>query len=239
MATLFISDLHMCAEHPEITERFLRLLRNQAREIEALYILGDLFDVWLGDDAILPEYQEAIDALNELANNGIPAYFMHGNRDFLIGDEFSALTGCRLLHDPTVIDLYGQNTLLMHGDTLCTDDEDYQQFRAMVRNPDWQAGFLALSPEERAAFAQKARYESSLHTNKTAEAIMDVNQQMVEEVMAQHGVTRLIHGHTHRPDIHEFTVDGQPVQRIVLSDWGKQGNVLICDEEGCQSTYFS
>lgn len=233
MSTLFISDLHLADERPAITEQFIELLGDRARRAEALYILGDLFEAWLGDDLILPGYRPAIEAMHELSASGVPLYVMHGNRDFLFGERFAELTGARLIEDPALIDLYGEPTLLMHGDSLCIDDRAYQQFRTMVRDPAWQSEFLGKAPDERIALARQAREGSREHTAQTAEAIMDVNAVAVEEVMRRHAVRRLIHGHTHRPAIHELSVDGHPASRIVLGDWYEQGSVLVCDETGC------
>jgi len=234
MATLFISDLHLSAERPDITALFIRFLNNEARQAEALYILGDLFEAWLGDDMVLPEYAEAIAAMKALSDNGVPVFIMHGNRDFLLGETFTAMSGTTLLDDPTRIDLYGKPTLLLHGDTLCTDDVKYQQFRAMVRNPAWQQQMLALSPQERLKLAKEYREMSQAETGNKAEDIMDVNQHTLEQVMQEKDVYHMIHGHTHRPAVHKFKVDSHTAQRIVLGDWYKQGSVLVCDENGCE-----
>jgi UDP-2,3-diacylglucosamine hydrolase len=233
MTTLFISDLHLSADRPDITSLFIHFLNHEAREAEALYILGDLFEAWLGDDMVLPEYTEAIASLKALSDSGVPIYIMHGNRDFLLGEAFSIMSGSTLLDDPTVIDLYGQPTLLLHGDTLCTDDIPYQKFRAMVRNPAWQQEILARSPNERLALAKQYRELSQTETGNKAEDIMDVNQQEVEQLMTDKGIYRMIHGHTHRPAIHDFVIDAQSAQRIVLGDWYEQGSMLRCDENGC------
>ncbi len=234
MSTLFISDLHLSAERPRLIEQFIRLTRNEARKAEALYILGDLFEAWLGDDAVLPEMTTAIEALKTLTESGIPVYVMAGNRDFLMGEGFAAMSGVKLIDDPTIIDLYGTPTLLMHGDTLCTDDVIYQQVRTQVRDPAWIAAALAMSIEERIATAKKMRTQSQAHTQNTAEEIMDVNADAVAEALRQHGVTRLIHGHTHRPAIHSLKVNGQPATRIVLGDWYQQASLLHCNESGCE-----
>ena len=234
MATLFISDLHLSAERPDITALFIRFLNNEARQAEALYILGDLFEAWLGDDMVLPEYVDAIAAMKALSDSGVPVFIMHGNRDFLLGEKFTAMSGTTLLDDPSRIDLYGAPTLLLHGDTLCTDDVKYQKFRAMVRNPAWQQQMLALSPQERLKLAKEYREMSQAETGNKAEDIMDVNQHTLEQVMQTEGIYRMIHGHTHRPAIHEFKIDSQAAQRIVLGDWYEQGSVLVCDESGCE-----
>lgn len=234
MATLFISDLHLDGGRPQITQLFCRFLAGQARQAEALYILGDLFEVWFGDDMVLPDYAGALDALAALHAAGVAVYVMHGNRDFLMGAEFAGQAGCTLLADPTVVDLYGQRTLLMHGDTLCTDDVEYQKFRAMVRNPAFQAEFLSHTPEQRIAIAKDYRARSKAETSMKPEDIMDVNQAAVEQALREAGVQRLIHGHTHRPGRHEFTLDGRAASRLVLGDWHDHGHVLVCDADGCR-----
>lgn len=234
MSTLFISDLHLSGERENITTLFIDFLDQRASHADALYILGDLFEVWLGDDMILPDYMPCINKMKELVDNGTPLYIMHGNRDFLMAEKFSALSGASLLDDPTIIDLYGTPTLLMHGDTLCTDDIEYQKFRDMVRDPQWQKEFLSKTPEERLAMAKKLREVSKeAMSNKTME-IMDVNQLMVEATLVTQKVNQLIHGHTHRPAIHDFTVNNTTMKRIVLGDWYEQGSVLACDESGCE-----
>lgn len=233
MSTLFISDLHLTSERPEITGIFINFLNTQARHARALYILGDLFEAWLGDDLILPDHQEAISAIKQLTDSGVPVYIMYGNRDFLMRDAFEDMTGAVLLADETIIDLYGTPTLLLHGDTLCTDDVKYQQFRQMVRNPQWQDELLAKPPEERLALARQYREMSQTETAGKQSGIMDVNQQAVESAMRDTKVVQLIHGHTHRPDTHHFELDGNAVKRIVLGDWYNTGNVLICNERDC------
>jgi UDP-2,3-diacylglucosamine hydrolase len=234
MATLFISDLHLSAERPDITSLFIEFLNNEARQAEALYILGDLFEAWLGDDMVLPEYAEAIAAMKALSDSGVPVFIMHGNRDFLLGEKFTEMSGTTLLDDLTTIDLYGTPTLLLHGDTLCTDDVEYQKFRAMVRNPAWQQQMLALSPEERLKLAREYREMSQAETGNKAEDIMDVNQQTLEKVMQTEGIYHMIHGHTHRPAIHNFEVNSLPARRIVLGDWYQQGSMLVCDSKNCE-----
>ena len=233
MTTLFISDLHLSADRPDITSLFIHFLNHEACQAEALYILGDLFEAWLGDDMVLPEYTKAIASMKALSDSGVPIYIMHGNRDFMLGEAFTIMSGSTLLDDPTVIDLYGQPTLLLHGDTLCTDDVPYQKFRAMVRNPAWQQEILARSPNERLALAKQYRELSQTETSNKAEDIMDVNQQAVEQLKTDKGIYRMIHGHTHRPAVHDFVIDTQSAQRIVLGDWDEQGSMLHCDENGC------
>ena len=217
MHTLFISDLHLSQERPEITQSFLKFLSEQATSAEALYILGDLFEVWIGDSPLMTEqHQTIIDGLRRLTDHGIPVFIMHGNRDFLLGNDFELSTGCRLISDPTVIDLYGTPTLLMHGDTLCTDDVGYQAFRQQVRDPKWQQQFLSMPVEQRLQMANQARQESKKHTSETKLEIMDVNDQAVQAIMQEYNINRLIHGHTHRPAIHNITINQQPAQRILV-----------------------
>ncbi|MDE2092085.1 MAG: UDP-2,3-diacylglucosamine diphosphatase [Gammaproteobacteria bacterium] len=226
MTTLFISDLHLDASRPCITQLFLDFMQHEPRRADALYILGDFFEVWLGDDDPDPHHAQVMNSVRELTDSGVPVYFMHGNRDFLIGADFAKRTGLQLLPDPTVVELAGIPTLLMHGDTLCTDDVEYQAFRKLVRDPARQKAFLASSLAERRAFVTHARAASGLSTAQKSEAIMDVNQQAVETVMREQNVNRLIHGHTHRPAMHKFQSDGKEKTRIVLGDWYHQGSLL-------------
>lgn len=232
MTTLFVSDLHLEASQPAIGEQFLNFLSSEAREAEALYILGDLFEVWLGDDDPNPYYADMKLALRELTDTGVPTYFMHGNRDFTIGVEFAAETGMTILQDPTVVDLYGVNVLLAHGDALCTDDIQYQQIRAMTRNPEWQAMMLAKTIEERIAFAIQAREESKARGESMSDEIMDVNQDAVVAALCEHGVDTMLHGHTHRPAVHEVDLGDRTATRIVLGDWYEQGSIVRWDQNG-------
>lgn len=233
MATLFIADLHLSAERPETLRLFLGFLENEARGAEALYILGDLFEVWLGDDLIAPEYQPVIDALRALNDSGTRVHVMHGNRDFLLGQEFERMSGCQLINDPLRIDLYGTPTLLMHGDLLCTDDLPYQTMRRQLRDPAWIEAFLAKSAEERIAFARELRERSRLETGEKSETIMDVNPQTVVDTLLKFGVLQLIHGHTHRPATHHHQLPQGTATRHVLSEWSTHGSALHCDSEGC------
>lgn len=228
----FISDLHLDASRPAITQLFLDFLAVVPDRYSDLYILGDLFEAWIGDDDTDPHHARVQDALRAVTDSGVRSYFMHGNRDFLIGSKFAKRTGMELLNDPTVIDLFGCPTLLMHGDTLCTDDVGYQKVRTMFRNPDWQREFLAQSSEARHAFADKARAESKAAKAGLAMDIMDVNQDEVRNAFVKHDVARMIHGHTHRPGVHTFSHEGKSRQRIVLGDWYEQGSVLIAKPEG-------
>ncbi len=234
MSTLFISDLHLSEQRPHIVGIFLKFLGSKAREAEALYILGDLFEYWIGDEVgSLPQAKPVLDGLRGLTDSGVPVYIMHGNRDFLLGEQFAETTGCQLINDPVVIELNGENVLLMHGDTLCTDDTDYIKFRAFVRDPVWQADFLSKSIDERIAIANSYRDMSKTAMDEKPPEIMDTNQQAVEKVMASHSVQKLIHGHTHRPNKHEFKLAGNQVTRFVLGDWYEQGSMLVCNEQGC------
>lgn len=239
MTTLFISDLHLDASRPAITALFLEFLEGEAREAEALYILGDLFEAWVGDD----EDGELADAvrgrLRRLVEAGVALGLMRGNRDFLFGPRFAADCGARLLADPCVLVLAGEPTLLMHGDLLCSDDLAYQSFRRQVREPGWREKFLAQPLDARRAFAEQARMASRGHQQGLAnsgqlEAITDVNPGSVVATMERHGVRRLIHGHTHRPAIHSLQVGGRTAQRIVLGDWYEQGSVLRVSGDGLE-----
>ncbi len=231
--TLFISDLHLWGARPVITELFLDFLRQRASQARALYILGDLFEYWIGDEAAgQPEFRPVIGALHALAQSGTSVFVMHGNRDFLMGEAFAKASGCHLLDDPACIDLYGTPTLLTHGDTLCTDDTEYMAFRATVRTATWQKEFLAKSTQERDAIIRSYREISKSSTANKKPEIMDANQKAVEAMMRAHGVHHLIHGHTHRPQRHHFDLDGRPAQRMVLGDWYEQGSVLECNARG-------
>jgi UDP-2,3-diacylglucosamine hydrolase len=232
--TLFISDLHLDPERPVITELFLTFLKNRAARAETLYILGDLFEAWVGDDDDAPMNQAVCRALQDCADSGTAVYVMHGNRDFLLGPGFAEQSGATLLDDPARIDLYGIPTLLMHGDLLCTDDTEYLAFREMVRDPDWQSAMLSRPLAERRLLAQEMRASSRAQTGGKPDAIMDVNADAVLAVMQSQQVVRLIHGHTHRPGVHELQVAGEASQRIVLGDWYEQGSLLVCSPAGCE-----
>jgi len=232
MTILFISDLHLEAGKPEIGDQFLDFLASEALEARELYILGDLFEAWLGDDDPNPYYADMKSALRNVVEADIAVKFMHGNRDFMIGQEFAAETGVALLPDPLVIDLFGRRVLLSHGDALCTDDVHYQQVRAMTRNPEWQAMMMQKSLQERIAFAIEARQQSMARSETVSDEIMDVNQGAVEAIMREHAVDTMLHGHTHRPAGHEFELDGRAATRIVLGDWYEQGSIVRWDENG-------
>ncbi|MFD0740516.1 UDP-2,3-diacylglucosamine diphosphatase [Lysobacter koreensis] len=244
MTTLFISDLHLDAERPAITDLFGRFLRDEARGADALYILGDLFEAWVGDDDPSETGAFVATELRALRDAGTPVYFMRGNRDFLLGDAYAHRAGMTLLPDPAVVVLYGTPTLLMHGDLLCTDDVAYQAFRAQTRHPQWQAQFLAQPLAARLAFAHQARaasraHQAGLQGQGTMETITDVAPATVAATLARYGIDTLIHGHTHRPAIHELEVDGRGCERIVLGDWYDHGSVLRVDANGAQLSSIS
>ena len=228
--TLFVSDLHLDQKRPHIIAAFCRFLEENTGA-DSLYILGDLFEYWIGDDDPAEGLKSVIDSLIKFTESGTPIYFIHGNRDFLIGKKFSDLTHCKILQEETVIDLYGKPTLIMHGDTLCTDDVAYQNYRRKVRNPLIQKLLLMLSVNQRLKIAKRLRSKSKSSTQEKPEDIMDVNQQTVEQIMQKHNVNYLIHGHTHRPAKHEFTTNGANYKRIVLGDWYEHGSVLRCTPE--------
>lgn len=235
MTTLFISDLHLDGERPGITAQFLDFLAREARQSRALYILGDLFEAWIGDDDPDADKRRVIGALRSLTSSGVACYLIHGNRDFLIGKRFCSETGVRLLPDGTIVDLYGRRVLLMHGDTLCIDDHAYQRLRRIVRNPLVQFGLRSLSLRQRQKLAERMRAGSKAHIasmDKAAPQIMDVNADEVLRTLARYGVDYMIHGHTHRPAIHKIDVNGHTAIRIVLGDWYEQGSVLRWDERG-------
>jgi len=241
MTTLFVSDLHLDPARPAITDLFLAFLRGEARQAEALYILGDLFEAWIGDDTPSPAADAVAAELHALADSGVPVYFMAGNRDFLVGEDYAHRAGFRILPDPTVIDLYGRPTLLMHGDLLCTDDVAYQQFRAQTRDPAFIAQFLSQPLAARVAFAQQARAASQARQSELKqgdraqfETVTDVAPAEVEATFARYGVDRIIHGHTHRPAIHSLQVGELSCTRVVLGDWYEQGSVLRVDADGME-----
>ena len=224
--TLFISDLHLDASRPQITRLFVDFVQREAARAKALYILGDLFEAWIGDDTDDRTAQDIAAALATLHQHGVPCFFIHGNRDFLLGDAWARRARIILLPDPCRLVIEGEPVLLMHGDTLCTDDTPYQTFRAQSHTPAWQRGFLGQPIERRQAFADQARAESRRYTGSVDAAITDVNPQAVVDALRAHGVRRLIHGHTHRPAMHDIDLDGAPAQRIVLGDWYEHGSVL-------------
>lgn len=228
---LFVSDVHLDAAAPEAQRQFLDFLRERVAGasgsgIRALYILGDLFESWVGDDDAGGERAAVLAALRELTGRGVACFLLHGNRDFLIGEDFCRQTGCQLLPDPVIAEIDGERVLLTHGDALCTDDHAYQELRSMVRTPSWQRRFLSLSLSDRQLLANEARAGSRAHTARTIPKIMDVNPAAVTAAFKAARVRRIIHGHTHRPAVHDALVEGQPVQRIVLGAWYEQGSYL-------------
>ena len=226
---LLISDLHLEQERPDISRAFLHFLESRASEAEALYILGDFFEVWIGDDAISPFQRRIAQALRQLSDSGTRIYLMHGNRDFMIGQAFCREAGCSLLHDPSLVELGGEKVLLMHGDSLCTQDEAYMRLRRWLRNPLSLFILRNLPLAARRKLARKLRTESREQTRMKASDIVDVTPAEVPRIMAAHGVRTLIHGHTHRPAVHQLEVAGQPARRIVLGDWDSQGWALQVD----------
>jgi UDP-2,3-diacylglucosamine hydrolase len=232
LTTLFISDLHLDAERPHITDQFLKFLVGEAASSHALYILGDLFESWIGDDDPNPHYLTVKVGLQKLTGTGIPVFFMHGNRDFAIGETFADETGVQILPDPTVVDLYGEIVLLSHGDAYCTDDVQYQTIRKMTRDPNWLAMMLKKPLQERLQIAAHARAASAAHGGTISEKIADVNQDAIEQALRKANVDTMLHGHTHRPGQHRFSVDGEPASRIVLGDWFTQGSVVRWDQNG-------
>jgi UDP-2,3-diacylglucosamine hydrolase len=232
VTTLFISDLHLHPSRPVVTDCFVQFLEASAATTKALYILGDLFEVWIGDDDPDPHHRRVIDALHKFTASGPECFFARGNRDVIIGRKFCAETGSQLLDETTVIELYGTRILISHGDELCTDDLAYQRFRQQARNPTWRALFLALPLSLRRYVAQHLRRRSKADTALKPEDITDVSAQAVEEAFSTHRVTTMIHGHTHRPGVHELELFRKPRTRIVLGDWYEQGSVLRWDESG-------
>lgn len=228
MLTLFISDLHLTQSRPDITRAFLAFLDLHASRAKRLYILGDFFDTWIGDDYLLhepkdPLVESVMCSLKKLSESGLQLYFMHGNRDFLLGSEFMRRCGSTLLEDPTIIQLGSTPTLLMHGDSLCTEDVDYMKFRAIARSPEWIQNQLSKPITERILFSQQLRKTSMEKNSQAAENILDVSQAEVLRVMEEHAVTQLIHGHTHRPKIHPINTHSHVKKRYVLGDWEKEG----------------
>lgn len=233
--TLFISDLHLAEERPQASGRFFRFLETEAKSADALYILGDLFEYWLGDDDLdAPIARQTAQKIKVLTESGTPAYFMHGNRDFLLAQRYADSCGMTLLEDPVVLDLYGAPTLLTHGDTLCTDDLSYQRFRRLVRQPLVRCLLRSLPLAWRRAMARSARAGSERAKVGKSIEIMDVNAEAVKEAFRRSGTLRMVHGHTHRPGRHAVTVDGSSRERWVLPDWYGEGGYLACTAQGCE-----
>lgn len=230
--TLFASDLHLDGGEPWAIDAFLAFLDGPARDAAAVYLLGDLFEAWVGDDDDDPANARACEGLARLTRAGTAVYAMHGNRDFLLGEIFGRRTGVKLLPDPVLVDLYGVPTLLSHGDVFCTDDLPYQELRSIVRRPAWQRRFLALPLSSRRLLADAARAGSKAHTERQIPVLMDVNADAVTRAMRATGARRLIHGHTHRPAVHRFEIDGTPVERVVLAPWYEMASCVAIDEAG-------
>ena len=232
--SLFISDLHLCAKHPRSTRAFLHFIQNTAPEAEALYILGDLFEYWAGDEDLSePFHQQIIHALRTLNVSGTRLFIMHGNRDFLMAEELAAACHATLLSDPTLVDLYGTPTLLTHGDMLCANDAAYQSYRSQVHEQSWQQQFLSQPLAQRKAFIERLRVHSEDEKQHKSSDLMDVSDAAVADMLREYNYPRLIHGHTHRPDRHLHAVDGHNCERWVLGDWDKAGNALCCNANRC------
>ncbi len=230
--TCFIADLHLHPSRPAIIQLFIQFLEQIDRDTEALYILGDLFEAWIGDDDDAPCWVPVIDAIAAVSQRGIPVYLMHGNRDFLMGDTLASRCKATLLPEGHTLELYGKKTVLLHGDSLCTDDHAYQAFRQEVRDPVWQKAFLGKSLDERKTIARQLRETSQQANQEKADDIMDVNQAAVENCLREHGTLQMIHGHTHRPAIHRINLGGKSALRMVVGDWYEQGSCLVVDEQG-------
>ena len=225
---LFISDLHISLEKTEITRRFIHFLQQRATQAKSLYILGDLFDAWIGDDDNTPPNNAIKKALKQLSDSGTAVFLLQGNRDFLLGHDFCQQTGISLLEEYAVIELNGQRTLLTHGDLLCSDDLPYQAFRVKSHSPEWQHNVLCKPLWLRLLAARWYRLRSFWHKRKKNQDIMDVNPQTVIETLQKHACKTLIHGHTHRPAVHNLLIDGATAQRFVLADWKKDGGECLC-----------
>jgi UDP-2,3-diacylglucosamine hydrolase len=234
----FISDLHLCVSRPHITEAFIRFLTETAIQAEALYVLGDLFEYWAGDDDLIDPFNLSIaKAFHDLSQQNTKLYLMHGNRDFLMNDAFCQASGMTLLPDPTLVDIKGETYLLSHGDALCTDDADYQVMRQQFRNTDWQHEFLSQPLATRKGIIEQIRLQSEQEKSKKSAMIMDVNADAVSAVLREHAYPKtFIHGHTHRPATHQLIVDDQAITRWVLGDWYEQGSYLTLDQNGLQSS---
>ena len=227
---LFISDLHLAPERPDIIQLFVQFMNNQAAQAESLYILGDLVEYWLGDDDEAEGLNEAFSAMKEQSDNGLNIYLMHGNRDFLMGEDLAQRAGCKLIHEPYIASLNNSAALLLHGDILCTDDLRYMELRKVLRNPAWQDDFLSKTLIERKQMALALRQQSKEDTQLKSSDIMDVNEQAVIDAFINNNVSLMIHGHTHRPAIHDININNKPAKRIVLGDWYSQGSVLEIDD---------
>ena len=239
MTILFISDLHLCPERPEVNTAFFHFLQTSAAKANALYILGDLFEAWIGDDDPAPLSQQVIRALRVLADGGTALYFLHGNRDFAVGKRFARETGAILLKDHALISIGNEQVLVLHGDTLCTDDIAYQRFRRVIRNPLLLALMRYLPLRTRQNIGIKGRAKSMAANSNKSASIMDVTPATVSSMMNEYGVTTMIHGHTHRPCSHELVLnEGSAARRIVLGDWGSKGWVVSANDEGLKLSSF-
>ncbi|WP_275256625.1 UDP-2,3-diacylglucosamine diphosphatase [Klebsiella quasipneumoniae] len=238
MATLFIADLHLQTEEPAITAGFLRFLQGEARQADALYILGDLFEAWIGDDDPNPLHQQIATAIKAVVDAGVPCYFIHGNRDFLVGQRFARQSGMLLLAEEERLNLYGREVLIMHGDTLCTDDLGYLAFRAKVHTPWIKRLFLAMPLFIRRRIAARMRADSKAANSSKSMEIMDVNPQAVVDAMERHHVQWLIHGHTHRPAVHDLQANGQPAWRVVLGAWHSEGSMIKVTPDDVELLHF-
>ena len=233
--TLFISDLHLSENETHLTRLLLNFTLNTAPAADALYILGDLFEYWAGDDDIdTPFHQQIVGALRTLSQQGTLIFIMHGNRDFLMDAQLARACMATLLPDPSLIHLYGIPTLLTHGDALCTDDVQYQAFRKQVREPAWRNHFLAQPLAQRKAQIEQLRKMSATHKQTKSMEIMDVNLDAVADLFRAHHFPRMIHGHTHRQKHHVHKLDGEVCDRWVMGDWHTTGNALRCDATGCR-----
>lgn len=238
MAVLFVSDLHLKPERPDITQAFLYFITNIANNADALYLLGDIFEAWIGDDAPTPGNEQIFHELKQLSESGRPIYFQHGNRDFLVGEQFAKYINAQLLPEQVVHEFPLTKAVILHGDQLCTADKEYMQFRSLVRNPLWQKDFLAKPIPERLAIAKQLRDASQQSTSNKPDEITDVTHESVKNVFLETGVDLMIHGHTHRPAVHQIDLDDKQVNRIVLGDWDSFGWYLKLDESGYELIKF-
>ncbi|GAB2940081.1 UDP-2,3-diacylglucosamine diphosphatase [Hafnia psychrotolerans] len=238
MATFFIADIHLCAQEPAITAGFLRFLREDAPQADALYILGDLFEAWIGDDDPQPLHGDIAAALNTLHQQGVPCFFIHGNRDFLVGRRFARDSSMQILPETKLLQLYGRRLLILHGDTLCTDDIGYQKFRKKVRNPLIQKIFLALPLKWRLSIAARMRADSKASNRGKSLDVMDVNPQAVINAMQENRAEWMIHGHTHRPAIHDVPLNGKTGHRAVLGAWHEEGSMITVSADGIELVTF-
>lgn len=238
MRTLLVSDLHLEDQRPDITRAFFCLLDTFQGNVDRLFILGDFFELWLGDDIVSDTARRVAQRMRSFSNDGCDIFIMHGNRDFLLGNEYASQCGAQLIGEPYPTSLAGEDCVLMHGDSLCIDDTEYQAFRKMVRNPAWQQQFLAKSPQERIAFGRQARNQSQEDQKQKSKDILDVNDDAVRDLFKQENVPLLVHGHTHRPAMHNLQLEGVPKKRVVLGDWDKQGWYLLATDDSLQLDVF-